>query len=221
MYETKLSSESAPVSPTVAAITQITLQVGERRFVTTSATLVQESQFFSTLLSGRWSEKQPDGSYFIDADGQLFVHILAYLRRGVLPVFYDNAKGHDHALYAALLEEAKYFQITRLEDWIQGQLYLKAVKIMRSAEEVVDTAALTESTGADVDVEYHPSWRTIKVYICPRNIPRHRGKPSFCGRLCRRAQSDADDEYEEEDVVSTLVVRTQTIFDQSICVAGR
>ena len=149
------------------------------------------------------------------------MHILTYLRHGVLPLFYDNAKGHDHALYVALLEEVKYFQITRLEKWIQDKLYLQAVKIMRSAEEVTGTAALVESTGADVDVEYRPSWRIIKVYVCPRNIYGHRGNPSACGRLCRKAQGEADDDYVEEDVVSTLVVRKQTFFDLSVCVGGR
>ena len=151
------------------------------------------------MLSGRWSKKQPNGSNFIDADGQLFVHSLAYLRRGVLPLFYDNAKGHDHTLYVALLE-ARYFQIARLEKWIRDKLYLQAVKIVRSAEQVVDTAVLTELSRADVDVEYHPNWRTIKVYVCPRDIHGSRENLSTCGRLCRKAQGDADDEYIEEAV---------------------
>jgi hypothetical protein len=38
---------------------------------------------------------EADGSYFIDGDVALFEPILRYLRRGVLPLFYDNAKGHD------------------------------------------------------------------------------------------------------------------------------
>src|SRR3954471_305451 len=93
----------------LAADSQITLQVGERRFVTTRETLTAESRFFASLLSGRWGNALADGSYFIDADPSLFEHILRYLRRRVLPLFYDKAKGHDYALYLALLEEAKYF----------------------------------------------------------------------------------------------------------------
>ena len=77
---------------------QITVQVGERRFVATSETLTQKSGFFSSLLSGRWNNMEADGSYFIDGDVALFEHILRYLRRGVLPLFYDNAKGHDLCL---------------------------------------------------------------------------------------------------------------------------
>jgi hypothetical protein len=124
--EKSLGSEHA--SPSPAAGQQITLQVGERRFVTTAETMTQESAFFAILFSGRWDNKQADGSYFIDADPQLFEHILRYLRRGVRPIFYDNVKGHDHALYFALLKEAQYFQIPKLESWLRGRNYLQAVR---------------------------------------------------------------------------------------------
>jgi BTB/POZ domain-containing protein KCTD9 len=95
-------------------------QVGERLFVTTRETLTRKSGFFASMLSGRWDNTQADGSYFIDADPQLFEHILRYPRRGVLPVFYDNLRGHNHALYRALLEEARYFQTGQLENWKIG-----------------------------------------------------------------------------------------------------
>lgn len=72
-------------SPPLAANVQVLLQVGERRFTTTNETLTNESTFFASLLSGRWSNALPDGSHFIDADPMLFEHILRYLRRGVLP----------------------------------------------------------------------------------------------------------------------------------------
>jgi hypothetical protein len=45
-----------------------------------------------------------------------FEHVLRYLCSRVLPVFYDNAKGDGQALYLVVLEEAKYFQILRLEN---------------------------------------------------------------------------------------------------------
>lgn len=110
----------------------VTLQVGEQRFVTTPETLTRESGFFSALLSSRWDNKQPDGSYFIDVDPELFKHILRYLRRRILPIFYDKCKGHDHALYIALLEEAKYFLIPRLEKWLDERRYLQAVSVRYS-----------------------------------------------------------------------------------------
>ncbi|TGO40727.1 hypothetical protein BHYA_0032g00060 [Botrytis hyacinthi] len=55
----------------------ITIQVEERRFITTKNTMTEESPFFAAPISGRWdSNKQADGSYFIDADPDLFEHIL-------------------------------------------------------------------------------------------------------------------------------------------------
>lgn len=71
---------------------QVVLQVGERRFVTTSDTLIQGSGFLRSLFSGRWDNAQDDGSHFVDADGDLFVHVLRYLRRGVFPLFYNISK---------------------------------------------------------------------------------------------------------------------------------
>ncbi|CAG8962023.1 hypothetical protein HYFRA_00014132 [Hymenoscyphus fraxineus] len=79
---------------------RITIQVGNKRFTTLQQTLTDESEYFRSILS-RWKENviQKDGSCFYDGDPVLFAHILQYLRRGVLPVFHDNARGHDHTLY--------------------------------------------------------------------------------------------------------------------------
>lgn len=199
---------------------QITLQVGERQFITTRQTLVGESDFFASLLSERWDNAQTDGSYFIDADAKLFQHILRYLRRGVFPIFYDKVKGHDYAMYVALLHEAKYFQIANLMNWLETKRYLNAVKVMRWAEEIEQTQDIAVMTySADTEVKYYPALDKEKVYICPRRIPVHRGKPQACGNDCRRAQGDDDDEYKEEPVFRTLVVREETIFDARVCLA--
>ena len=215
------ASEDEAVSPLPAVATKITLQIGEQRFVTTAATLTQESGFFSSLLSGRWDNTQEDGSYFIDADADLFKHILRYLRRGVLPIFYDNLKGHDHATYLALLEEAKYFQIPRLEKWIRDKAYFQAVKVTRTALEWEGVDDIDETTGTDIETDFYPIWTTEKVYVCPRNIVVHRGNPSACGRTCKRVQGDADDEYEDEPLLRTVVIRKRIIFDQQACIEGR
>jgi BTB/POZ domain-containing protein KCTD9 len=88
---------------------RIDLQVGERRFTTLASTLSDGSSFFASLLSDRWPEsRSDDGSYFVDADPDLFVHILRYLRRGVPPVLYNKCQGFDYGLYRALQEEAEY-----------------------------------------------------------------------------------------------------------------
>jgi len=215
------ASEDGCISPLPAVGTKITLEVGEQRFVTTAATLTEESGFFSSLLSGRWDNTQEDGSYFIDADADLFKHILRYLRRGVLPIFYDNLKGHDHGMYLALLEEAKYFQIPRLEKWIRDKEYFQAVKITRTALEREGVDAIDETTGTDIETDIYPVWTTEKVYVCPRNITVHRGNPSACGKTCRKVQGDADDEYVDEPLLRTVVIRKRTMFDQQACIEGR
>lgn len=206
-------------SAPVATRNSITLQVGERRFITTAETMTQESAFFAALLSGRWDDAEADGSYFIDADPDLFEHILRYLRRGVLPIFYDNANGHNHALYLALLEEAKYFQIPRLERWLKGNRFLQAIKIRYSVEELEGTS-WAETRATDEYVEYHPRWQTRKVYICPRGICSHRGNPRACGRQCMNAKSNEGNIFEDEQFLTTLIIRKQTVIDQAICTEG-
>lgn len=208
-------------SPASVTGNQITLQVGERRFVTTRETLVGESAFFASLLSGRWDNAEEDNSYFIDADAKLFDHILRYLRRGILPIFYDKMKGHDYALYLALLEEAKYFQITQLKQWLEKKRYLHAIMTTYSATEIEGVEEFRLSRDTDLEVEHYPAWGTKKVYICPRGIYAHEGKPSACGRDCMRARGDADDIYEEQPVLRALVVEKKTVFDMQACLAGQ
>jgi hypothetical protein len=73
---------------------------------------------------------QSDGSYFIDADPELFEHLLRFMRRpSVFPLFYNTIQGFDYGLYSRLQEEANYFQIDTLYEWIKEKQYLLAVKI--------------------------------------------------------------------------------------------
>lgn len=188
----------------------ITLQVGESRFHTFSSTLTPESPYFACLLSAQWHQHQPDGSYFVDADGDLFSHILRYLRSGILPLFYSSLTGHDYGTYRALLGEAEYFGIERLKDWLRNKEYEKAVKIECSVEEVEGLGGMAWTGQANVEVEYHPAWTTRKVYICPRRISVHNGDPSACRRACRKSQGDAEDEFEDEEVLRTIVISRRT-----------
>ncbi|KAL4220573.1 hypothetical protein ACF0H5_020971 [Mactra antiquata] len=65
----------------------IELNVGGRFFTTTLLTLTKCSDnMLSAMFSGKYSViKDKDGRYFIDADGEHFIHILNYLRYGDLP----------------------------------------------------------------------------------------------------------------------------------------
>lgn len=70
------SINEIPASFSPVESNQITLQVGERRFLTTRQTLTEGSGFFFSLLSGRWDNAQSDGFYFVDADPESFEYIL-------------------------------------------------------------------------------------------------------------------------------------------------
>jgi len=216
------SDESVPLPPLPAPNDSIiTLQVGDRRFTTRSHTLTKESRFFTSLLSGKWGDKHSDGSYFIDSDPAVFEHVLRYLRSGVLPLYYQKDAGHDYGLYIAVLEQADFFGIERLQEWIKEKQYLEAVKIQRSARVLESAIDLCETTSADEEVEYHYLRKTEKVFVCPRGIHIHRGKPQSCGRQCRNAQSDTADVYVDEEVLKMVERREKVIFDHELCLGGR
>ncbi|KAI9836281.1 MAG: hypothetical protein M1819_001618 [Sarea resinae] len=202
---------------------RVTLQVGGRRFTTTIDTLAEESAYFAAQLSGSWGHAIDKGNLFIDADPDLFEHVLRYLRRRVLPIFYDRAKGHDRALYGALLEEAKYFQIPRLEKWLEEKTYLQAVTVKLTTYEVEGLDQVPEMRPADMGAEYHPFWKTTgnMIYTCPRGIFKHKGDPSACGRACRNAKIIGRSDYVEEEALKTLVICRTTVFNHQLCTAGR
>eukprot|EP01095_Lingulamoeba_sp_RSL-Kostka_P014006 TRINITY_DN596_c0_g2_i1.p1 TRINITY_DN596_c0_g2~~TRINITY_DN596_c0_g2_i1.p1 ORF type:complete len:378 (-),score=117.67 TRINITY_DN596_c0_g2_i1:352-1401(-) len=70
----------------------IALNVGGKLFYTTKSTLLNQSfenTFFHSLLSEKFdSTKDKNGAYFIDRDGDIFEHILYFLRTGNLPIKY-------------------------------------------------------------------------------------------------------------------------------------
>lgn len=108
------------------SLEQVTLQIGEKKFHTLIGTLTQRSDYSRAFFSGKFTvKKQDDGSIFIDADPVLFEYLLKYFRRGVFPLAFDKAKSHNYALYAELLEEARYFQCPALITLAGGRLLRK------------------------------------------------------------------------------------------------
>ncbi|KAI9799638.1 MAG: hypothetical protein M1833_003953 [Piccolia ochrophora] len=148
--------------------TRVELQVGERRFTTLATTLSAGSTFFASLLSERWEDsRSADGSFFIDADPDLFAHILRYLRRGVLPVVFDKIRGFDHAFYQELEAEAVYFGIEPLHEWIKDEGYLLAVTIQYSMEEVKSQGSVVSNdkvtVSGNTERSYYPTWETERL----------------------------------------------------------
>ncbi|KAL1841480.1 hypothetical protein VTJ49DRAFT_7035 [Mycothermus thermophilus] len=194
---------------------QVKLRVGDRIFTTMKSSLTGESDFFAALLSGRWNNTLEDGSYFIDADPNMFEHILNYLRRGVFPLFYDEAKGFDYARYVSLLAEARYFQIRRLENWINNKGFLDAVQVVHTSQ-VYDDTPPADVTPANTTITHNVTWVKKKVYICPRGIEVHRGQPEKCGRRCNNARNGVDD-YVEEVHPRFVVANKVVLFQPSKC----
>lgn len=151
---------------------KVVLDVGGRKFITLASTL-SESQFLSALVSGRWDHNQQnDGSFFIDADPDLFQYVLEYLRRHLMPLCWDREKGHDLTRYTALLHEAEYYGIPKLSRWLKEQKYLDAVTITIKVtqrpipdNEQITFEGLKFTRRQDIKTE----WQQEDVYACPRN----------------------------------------------------
>jgi len=219
--ESSLPPGADPATQMIQSDQRVALQVGERRFTTNKDTLARSSHYFLKMLSGRWPhETQEDGSYFVDADGTIFEHVLRYLRHSVFPVHYDNVKGHDFGFYAALLEQARLFGVDDLEKWLENKTYFKAVRTEHRAWLLDDLNSIRDTVGSNVEHQYLPSWIIERVYVCPRGITVHRGNPDACGRACKNAQGDAADEFVKESELKIVAIEKKTIFVQEMCFDG-
>ena len=148
------SSQTSSQHPTV-----IVLDIGGRKFKTETATLRAESGLFRHQLSDQYQwDPQPDGSYFMDADPDIFEHLLRFMRRpSVFPLFYDAVRGFDYGLYTRLQAEADYFQVDMLRDWIREKQYRLAVRIRINTPVVNELAQLKPplTDAGDVACERH------------------------------------------------------------------
>jgi hypothetical protein len=74
---------------------------------------IPQESMLSTFFSGKFSIQEsqlPDGSYFIDRDGEMFRYVMTYLRDGIIdPIV--RKKGLRHAL----LREAHFFQLEGMQ----------------------------------------------------------------------------------------------------------
>lgn len=111
----------------------ICLHVGEKVFSTTHHTLCKESTYFQSLLSDR-NRQLTNGSYFVDADPELFSYILRYLRHGIYPIFFSRSSGHDYATYLGIERLATELRIERLTKWLVDKQYESAIKCAVSFE---------------------------------------------------------------------------------------
>lgn len=94
----------------------INLNVGGRNFTTHLSTLTKDPKSkLAAIFSGRHSilTKDQDGRYFINVDGDMFAHVLNYLRFEKLPPADAAVDMYEYAVYfgiQSLVEEMKVFE---------------------------------------------------------------------------------------------------------------
>lgn len=219
---------------------RVTIKTLQRTFITDPQRWLGQSAYFDNLFSGRWGDKQEDGSYYVETDAHVFEHVLRYLRTGVLPVFYDRERGHDFALYQALLEEARYFAIDRLQKWLCERKYLDAVKIHHLATEsrarpshgrhttnaphgstfMVEDSFIEITTSSNMETTMVPVTRQKNSFYCPH---RKRGESDedSCRSCIGQAfweETDLKGEWRNEEELKWCIVLKEVVFDHDLCV---
>jgi hypothetical protein len=198
----------------------VTLDIGGRIFKVARDTLVSGSYFFHCQLSGGYTwQPESDGSYFLDADPDLFEHLLRFMRRPeVFPLFYTKDGGYNYDLYHRLEAEARYFQMNDLHNWIKEKKYLQAVQVRTGLPVTQSMYAMAPSTyPGNQNEEWHVIPRTKKVYLCPRQIAVHRGRPDQCGAACHKRRAEDGVVYEDEVSLDIVTVVRETYVDQKVC----
>ncbi len=190
---------------------------------------------------GHVSDRQPDGSYFIDADPEMFVHVLAYLRRSSkFPLFWTKESGFDYVMYSKLELEAEFFGLHNLCAFIRKERYLDAVKFHVFIKELnlddieennssgSGSGSNTEHSGIISETIQVPCDGEFQIFFgsklaadsragCPRGVHR-RGQ--HCSVLCEdvaQQQRRVGGEQVEEEGRTTTVVTKVTMFDPGAC----
>jgi BTB/POZ domain len=186
MATTSAASTELGDQPVMSSMDRVTLNVGGRIFITTIGTLVDRSNYFASLFSGRWAmPKQLDGSIFIDTDPNVFEHVLRYLRRGVFPLAFNKETGHDYKLYIEILSEARYFQIPKLEKWLEGKCYIHCIEFSTTQKRVGPTnlspSTTTSSWSSDFVTQLLKQETSKRhQYTCPVELQRrHRNDSPY------------------------------------------
>lgn len=80
-----IEEESSQAQASGTGDDKVTVNVGGKRFVAATSTLVSNSAYFEALLSSRWSSSsRTTEPIFIDHVPEAFGHLLAYMRSGIV-----------------------------------------------------------------------------------------------------------------------------------------
>jgi hypothetical protein len=203
----------------------IILDVSGRKYGTQKVTL-QTSAYLQNLLS-RWddcSDRQGDGSYFIDPDSDVFEHVLQFMRRpSKFPLFWTKETSFDYALYNKLEVEADYFLLHDLRDWIRKKRYLNAVKT------VIEVKVLSEyelsdgrnQSRCDADIEVQSFYGSYSVERRFRNsCTIHKENDNIRGCNSCEELMRTFGPYYDDPPKRLIVVTKRTEFDETVCVNG-
>ena len=209
---------------TLAGATIIQLTVGERDFTIRVDTLTSHSSYFRAFFSGAWaSEARPDGSYFLDLDGDAFAEVLHFMRTGFYPFFYSADKGFDVMRYSRVECVADYLDVSDLVIWIRTQKYLKAVGKYRTREILVidasHTARYSQTYSANVSTTSHTEIFAQLGFICPRNQHSDWNEISACAGRCmndalRRGEKTMSRQWM---LARTTDIREETKLNLDVC----
>ncbi|KAF2273491.1 uncharacterized protein EI97DRAFT_503364 [Westerdykella ornata] len=200
----------------------VTLNVQDFKYRIEKA-ILQLFPYFEELLAkcDDHSDMQEDGSYFVDADPDVFKHIVAFMRRPTkFPLFWTKEAGFDYALYNKLEVEADHFRLWDLRDWIREKRYLDAVRsfveIKVLSEQEVEDGFHYQRTGADLTVQGflgfysgEPGYRNP----CPLHPRKADPTCAPCSDLVRAHGL----RYYDAPKMFTLVTR-DIVFDETVCV---
>jgi hypothetical protein len=206
----------------------ITLDVSGRIYKTSKATLLT-SPYFTNLFT-RWDEcadLQEDGSYFIDADADVFEHVLAFMRRPTkFPLHWSHEHGFDYALYNNIEAEADFFLLHDLRDWVRRKRYHHAVKT------VVEVRVMAEDEATNVGVlgsnrDGYREHVEVQSFFgsysgerrvrspCALHAEDSRGYVKGCGG-CEALGSEYGVQFDEAQKKLTMVIK-RIVFDKRVC----
>ena len=149
----------------------VTLNVGGSRYTTALSTLTKyPDSMLGAMFSGRHAlVQQEDGSYFIDRDGEVFSHVLSYLRDGNIVLALVPTLARE--LRLRLEYEARFYQLQELEATL-GLLDLQKNYTIRASVYTIESDApyysqisrntldyeITSSTGVKQSADTHQSY---------------------------------------------------------------
>jgi hypothetical protein len=186
--------------------------------------VLRSSPYFRNLLA-RWddcSDRQEDGSYFIDADPDVFQHVLSFMRRpSKFPLFWTKERSFDYTLYNRLEAEADYFLLHDLRDWLRKKRYLDAVKITFEAKSLseyqLQDGRNQRRCEADIEVQsFFGHYLGNKSRCCPRGVHGEYAKDCDYTECAEIIQAHGP-QYDDPPKRLTLVIKT-IVFDETVCV---